>query len=195
MFSLFYKYLILHKKAGIPGIGTFFIERKSAKLDFANKVFVSPELQVGFNPQTFDDKHLYTFISNEQKIDEAEAVTDYNTFANKLKENFHKHKSIELPGIGLLSQNAEGELFFTAIAVIKEYFPDAAAERISREHTQHKVLVGDVSRTNTEMKEMLVENLPQPIHSKDNWWIFAIALGIIGVATLVYYYTHHGKLH
>jgi hypothetical protein len=196
MFQLLYKYLILNKKATVPGIGVFFIERKPAKLDFSNKVFVAPQHQIIFKSEpSLNDNGMYTFISREQKIGEAEAVERYYSFANSLKESLHQQKSAALPGMGTLSQNAEGELFFTAALPLKDYFPVTTAERVLRKNTEHRILVGDLNRTNTQMKEMLVEDLPDSSHKKDYWWVFAIALGIIGIATIVYYYLHNGRLH
>lgn len=195
MFQLLYKYLILNKKVSVPGIGVFVIERQPAKLDFTNKVFVSPAFQIGFKPQpSLTDNRIYTFISREQKIDESEAVSRYYNFAHKLKENLTEHNTVELPGIGVLSQNAEGGLYFKAISQINDYFPPAGAERVLRENTEHHVLVGDSKRTNREMKNMLVNEPEVASQTKDHWWIFAIALGIIGIATIVYYYLHNGNL-
>lgn len=195
MFQLLYKYLIHNKKVSVPGIGVFFIERQPAKLDFTNKVFVSPAFQISFKPQpSFTDNRIYTFISREQKIDESEAVSRYYNFSQKLRENLTEHNTIELPGIGVLSQNAEGGLFFKAIPPTNNYFPPAAAERVLRENTEHDVLVGENKRTNREMKNVLVDETASPSHTQDYWWIFAIALGIIGIATIVYYYLHNGSL-
>lgn len=195
MFQLLYKYLVLSKKVIIPGIGVFYIERKPAKLDFANKVFVSPNLQINYAPEAIlTDNRMYAFLAREQKIDEPEAVSRYHKFANNLKEDLSKHSTVELPGLGVLKQNAEGELSFAAIPVLKDYFPAAVAERILREHVEHNVLVGDIHRTNTEMKEMLTDDQLTASPAKDYWWIFAIGLGIIGIATIVYYYLHNGTL-
>ncbi|MEJ7680576.1 MAG: hypothetical protein WKG06_22530 [Segetibacter sp.] len=124
----------------------------------------------------------------------SEAVSRFYIFANKLKENLTKHSTVELPGMGMLSQNAEGALYFKATAQINDYFPPAAAERVLRENTQHHILVGDINRTNKQVKEMLVEKVQEPSYTKDYWWIFAIALGIIGIATIVYYYLNNGSL-
>lgn len=196
MFELLYKYLILNKEASVPGIGTFVIERKPARLDFANKVFVSPAFEIGFNPVTRTiDNRMAAFISAQQKINEVKAVEHYYVFASGLKESLNKHQSVNLPGVGVLSQSAEGEIYFKEAATLHTYFPPVAAERILREHSEHNLLVGDINHTNTRMKEMLAEDLQPPhTHAKDPWWIFAIALGIIGIATIVYYYLHNGSL-
>ena len=196
MFRLFYKYLILNKKATVQGIGTFYFERKPAKLDFADKVFHAPALQVAFTLENVNaDSGLQTFIASQQNISEEKAAEHYNAFTKKLQENLDKHKTAELPGIGLLSKNVAGELSFTATKVITDYFSDVAAQRILREHVEHTVSTGDLRRTNVQMKEKPVEEVHGFTRSNDNWWIFAIALGIIGVATIVYYYMHNGKLH
>ncbi len=195
MFQLLYKYLILNKKAIVPGLGVFSIDRKPAKLDFANKVFLSPTSEINFKAQTSDDdRGMYTFISQLQKIDELEAAGRYNDFANKLKENLEENSSAELPGIGVLSKNAEGQLFFKATVQLNDYFPPANADRVLRENTEHPILVGDRNRTNKQMKELLVDEPEMRSHVKDPWWIFAIALGIIGIAAIVYYYLHNGNL-
>jgi hypothetical protein len=196
MFQSLYKYLILNKKATVPGIGIFYMERKPARLDFADKVFVSPTLQICFDPQpSLVDKGMYTFISREQKIDESEAVRRYYIFANKLRENLIEHKSAEVPGMGVLSQNEEGQLFFKGTFPLDNYFPPAAAERVVRENTEHHILVGETRRTNTQMKEMLSDEGEPASQARDYWWVFAIALGVIGIATIVYYYLHNGSLH
>jgi hypothetical protein len=195
MFGLFYKYLILNKKATVPGVGIFYIERKPARLDFANKIFIAPQLQVNFKSHaSVADNGMYTFIAKEEKIDEPEAVSRFNDFGNEIQKSLKEHNVAELPGLGVISQSDEGKMFFKSTNILKEYFPDVAAERILREHAEHPVLVGDLNRTNAEMKEALAEDIRKSSGSKDNWWIFAVALGIIGIATIVYYYLHNGSL-
>lgn len=195
MFRVFYKWLFLNKKATVPGAGVFFIERIPARLDFANKVFVAPELQVNFKSQvSVADSRMYAFIAKEEKIDEPEAVSRFNDFSYEIQKSLKEHNSAELPGLGVISQNDEGIMFFKSKNILKGYFPDVPAERIIRDHGEHPVLVGDINRTNAEMKETLAEDIRTSSGAKDNWWIFAIALGIIGIATIVYYYLHNGSL-
>jgi hypothetical protein len=195
MFQLLYKYLILHNVVSVPGVGVFYIKRNAARLDFANKIFLAPTLQINFKSDSSGaDNKIYTFISKEQKIDEAEAEGRYNYFSSKLKETLVETNSVELPGIGVLSKNVDGQLFFKASVEVNDYFPPVTAERVIREHSEHQILVGDLNRTNKQMKEVLVDDVRESSRSKDYWWIFAIALGIIGIATIVYYYLHNGSL-
>ncbi|HLL41692.1 MAG TPA: hypothetical protein VK369_01070, partial [Segetibacter sp.] len=124
MFQLFYKYLILYRRANVPGLGVFFIERTPAKLDVANKVFIAPISQIIFRAQTpVADNRMYTFISRQEKIDESEAVIRFDDFANTILKKLYEHKSIELPGLGVLRQNDEGNLYFIASAELNSYFP------------------------------------------------------------------------
>ena len=142
MFELLYKYLILNKKASVPGIGVFLVERSPARLDFANKIFISPGFQIGFKPQpSLNDNRMYSFISDEQKVDEPEAITRYYHFANDIKENLSSDHVVEFPGMGVLTQNSNGEIVYKAITHIAEYFPPVASERVIRENTEHHILV------------------------------------------------------
>lgn len=195
MFQLFYKYLILYRRADIPGLGVFFIERTPAKLDSANKVFIAPISQINFRAQTpVADNRMYTFISRQEKIDESEAVIRFNNFANTIRKKLDEHKSIALPGLGVLLQNDEGNLYFKATSDLNDYFPPAVADRVLRENTIHTTVVGAHDGTNKQMKEMFVEEPKEPSHAKDYWWKFAIALGIIGIAGILYYYFSNGNL-
>jgi hypothetical protein len=195
MFQLFYKYLILYRRADVPGLGVFFIERTPAKLDVANKVFIAPISQINFRAQTpVADNRMYTFISRQEKIDESEAVIRFNNFANTIRKKLDEHKSIELPGLGVLLQNDEGNLYFKAISELNDYFPPAVADRVLRENTEQTTLVGANDGTNGQLKEMFVEEPKEPSHVKDYWWKFAIALGIIGIAGILYYYFSNGNL-
>lgn len=194
MFGLFYQFLISNKKAGIPGIGIFFIGRKPAKLDFANKVFVGPDFQINFRSEPAgNDSNFYKYVSAMQKIDETEAIRNIDEFAGLLKKNIYINKSIELPAMGRLFQNEVGEFQFESKARIQNYFPDIAAERVVRQNAEHTILVGDTSRTNTGIQESLVkETAVSPPQEK--WWIAALVLGIIGVAFLIYHYFTNGSL-
>lgn len=196
MFQSLYKYLVLYKKVTVPGLGVFYLERIAAKLDFVNKIFVAPTAKIGFKHDvSANDTYIYTFLSHEQTINLSEATNLYNDFAHNLKESLTKHQTIELPGIGVLSQSREGELNFKETAQINCYFPPASAERVLRENTEHHILVGSRKRTNKEMKKMLFKELEASSQDNDYWWIFAIALGLIGIATIVYYYLNNGTIH
>ena len=195
MFKLFYKYLFLNKKASVPGVGVFSIERKPAKLDFSNKVFVAPSLEIKFKPDAPGaDYSMDAFISREQKVDQTEAANRLNNFGNAIQEDLRQHERAELPGVGVLLQNAEGSMYFKPTLRVNDYFPPVPAERVLRENSEHHILVGDSTRTNTHMKQVFADDLPEPSHAKDYWWIFAIALGIIGIATIVFYYLNNGNL-
>ncbi len=62
-----------------------------------------------------------------------------------------------------------------------------------REHVEHNVLVGDINRINIEMKEMLLKDVDQLPYEKFTMRI-CYSPGIIGIATIVYYYLHNGNL-
>lgn len=195
MFQLFCKYLIQNGKANIPGLGIFFIERTPARLDFINKIFIAPVSQINFKAQVSDaDNRIYTFISRQQKIEESEAVVRYNDFADTIKKNLKEHKRSELVGLGVLLQNDEGNLYFKATSEPNDYFPPASANTVLRENAEHAIAVGNINRPNRQGKKMFVEEPKKAVPAKDYWWKFAIALGIIGIAGILFYYFSNGSL-
>ena len=195
MFQLFYRYLILYRRANVPGLGVFFIERTPAKLDVANNVFIAPNSQINFRAQTpVADNRMYTFISRQEKIDESEAVVRYNNFADAIKKMLKEHKRIELPGLGVLVQNDEGNLYFKTTSELNDYFPPAPANRVLRENTEPSIVLGEINRTSRQTKEMLVEEPKELFPVREYWWKFAIALGIIGIAGILFYYFSNGNL-
>ena len=188
MYPLLYKYLILHKKAAIPGIGVFSIKRQPAKFDFSNKIFDAPVFKIDFNPDAgVADNRLYAFISGEQNIDETQAAKKITDFANSIKGSLAINKTLQLPGLGTLSQN-KGGIQFQSAKQLQDYFPDLAAERIARVNTEHNILVGENNHSNIEMKEMLATETYKS-SSKDYWWMYAIILAVISIAAIIYYYT------
>lgn len=190
MLELFHKYLIIHKKAIIPGLGIFSIERQPARLDFANKIFVAPSSQIVFkNEPAVADTNFYSFVSHEQNIEEETAIKNVDEFTLSLKHYISANTSVQLPGVGLLTKNEVGELEFAPLNTLQNYFPNVTAEKVIRPDAQHDILVGDTSRTNTEMQEMLTSSKKV----KDYWWVFAIILAFIGIAALVYYYLQNGS--
>jgi nucleoid DNA-binding protein len=191
MVHLLYKYLIIHKQVAIPGVGVFYIDRKPAQHDVANKVFQSPVLNIDFRAgMAITDKEFFQFVSRENGIDEVEAVKSLHEFAHLLKQQVSTHKRVELPGMGVLIKNATGQVTFEPTNVLTTYFPPVIEERLFKE-TKGDSLSDDV---NAEQKEALYEQTIPSSERKDPWWIFAIVLAIIAIAAISYYYYINGSL-
>jgi hypothetical protein len=53
MYSELYQYLLQHKELPVPGIGTFLLERKSARVDFPNKLINPPSYTIALQPGSY----------------------------------------------------------------------------------------------------------------------------------------------
>ncbi|MDB5248910.1 MAG: hypothetical protein JWQ40_3304 [Segetibacter sp.] len=194
MFELLFRYLILHNKVALPGIGVFFFTRQPAAYNFNDKVFISPGLQIAFSAEaTAADKRFYTFISREQNVEEWEAVKQVNDLAYDLKYNLNINRSVLLPGLGSLSYNQEGVVEFTSSQHIQSYFPTVDAERVGQPAVQNAVTDVAPASTHTEAPAVSADE-EVAAKRKNYWWIVAIILALIGIAAIVYYYINNGSL-
>ena len=195
MVHLLYKYLIIHKQVAIPGIGLFYIDRKPATHDIANKVFQSPELNIDFKAgTTITDKEFYQFVSKEKGIEEVEAVQRLHDFANRLKQEVSANKRVELPGMGVLIKNGMGQVSFEAHNALTNYFPPIVEERVLvDDHHTGQSIIEHTSPPPIQQEERYTE--PSVSHvSKDYWWVYAIILSVLGIAMILYYYYENGTL-
>lgn len=193
MVEILYKYLILNKKASVPGIGVFHIHRQPASLDFSNKAFKSPSARIAFTEAAVvADKKFYSFLSEEQQIEEAEAVEHFSDFTQSLKENLLTNGSVHLPGFGLLARDIAGRLQFQPAKQLPSFFTDVAAERTIREVSDEDLLADDKRRDN-EITEV-VRDKNSISWRKNYWWIFAIILAAGAIAAIIYYYKVNGNL-
>ena len=193
MVHLLYKYLIIHKQVAIPGVGLFYIDRKPARHDIANKVFQSPELNIDFKAgTTITDKEFYQFVSKEKGIDEVEAVKHLHDFAHRLKQEVSANKRVELPGMGVLIKNGMGQVSFEAHNALTSYFPPIVEERILVDRPAPDIT--NAPLTAVSQQEESDTEPPPSNQRKDYWWVYAIVLGVIGIAIIMYYYYENGTL-
>lgn len=192
MVQLLYKYLIIHKQVAVPGVGIFFINRKPARHDAANRVFQSPVLTIDFKAETaITDKEFFEFVSKEKGIDEVAAVKDLHEFAHRLKQQVSSNKRVELPGMGTLIKNGMGQVSFEPTNVLTTYFPPTIEERLFKDSS------ADGAATNTSDalgQDAIYHQTFSSLKQTDSWWIFAIILSIIALAAIVYYYYQNGSL-
>lgn len=192
MVHLLYKYLIIHKKVSVPGVGVFFIDRKPAKHDVENKVFQSPVLHIDFKAETaIADKDFFEFVSKEKGIDIVEAVRNLHDFAYSLKQQVSANKRVELPGMGVLIKNSMGEVSFESINVLTSYFPSTIEERYFEVARTENDIQADSFKASRKTISLYNETFASS-NPKSYWWIFAIILAVIGVASILYYYYQNG---
>src|SRR4051812_48068412 len=106
MFKILYKYFVINRKVGLPGIGLFFIERQPSNLDFIKKAFTAPSARIGFKVgHTVSDETFILFAADELKTNPSQAASEFSNFTQTLTNTLHVDGKVDLPGMGLLSKD------------------------------------------------------------------------------------------
>ena len=92
-------------------------------------------------------------------------------------------KNVSLDHIGNLSVDAGGKFSFKPEELPSAFLQPVIAERVVHPEAEHQILVGDKETTNTLMTELLAPKS----EIKEKWLIWAIVLGVLGLAMLVIY--------
>ena len=86
MLHSLYKYLVLNDHAGIPGIGTFSIERGAAAMH--GDMIDPPVQRIHFSHGTaLTEKKFYQYLSSETGLSEVDAVRRFQDFAYQVLFN------------------------------------------------------------------------------------------------------------
>jgi hypothetical protein len=191
MYPIIYKYFILHKKLSIPGIGLFSINYQPAKFNDAGNILYPPEQVIAFSKETaLADKHFFAYLAKELHTEQVDAIKNFHDFAYQLHDNISKTEGAVLHGIGTLKKQPSGDYIFEAENNTKDYFTSLTLHEnttstsnnvITHQHTNDKDNFNDVTFLTPE--ELADE---EEATKKDYWWILAIALGIIGIAAILY---------
>jgi hypothetical protein len=185
MYGYLYKYLALHKKLSLPGIGSFTTDQVPSRIDFVNKRLYPYMPVIRFSQGTpMADKYFYRFIANGLKIDELEAIQRFNEFVFYLKEQFTMNGFVDFPGIGRLTKQFSNTYSFKPINTIQPFLPDLHAERVVRKYAGHTIKVGEeeVSSLDTDEEPMTEEQ------KEKNWKVHALILAILAAMAIIYYY-------
>lgn len=183
------KFLFLHHHISLPGIGSFSIEKKPARIHVSDRVIEPPSTSIKFINESFPaEKIFYNFLANELNIDELQAVRTFTDFNIHLKADISQNKFVELKGIGTL--HADNETLSFVPEKLPKYYPLINAERVIRKNVSHVIKVGEDEKTSEEMQTVL--QYEEVVH-EDRWWIPAIILGAIGIVAIVVYYAFISK--
>lgn len=183
------KFLFLHHHVSLPGIGSFSIEKKPARINVTDRVIEPPSSVIRFsNENSPAEKIFYNFLAHELNIDELQAVRTFTDFNIHLQSDIKQNKSVEFSGIGSL--HADDETLTFVPEKLPNYYPPIAAERVIRKNVSHVIKVGEEEKTSEEMQTVLQQ---EEIVHKDRWWIPAAILGAVGIVAIVVYYVFISK--
>ena len=187
MYAELYCFLIAHKELNVPGIGTFLLERKPARIDFLNKCVQAPVHFISFNSSNQSpSKKLFSWLADAFNISDRDAVVRFNDFSFALKKKIEEGSIVKWKGVGVLEKKDDQINFLPEENKVER---SVAAEKIIREHAQHTMLVGEQKMTSTEMEELLTPVLKM---KSSRWWILPLIIGIIILAFLGWYFYENG---
>ena len=102
MYADLYKYLLLHKKLSVPGIGTFLLERRPAGVDFLNRQVKAPIYSIAFvNRIDIASRSFFNWLGNALGISDRDAVVRFNDFAFDMKKQISEGATISWNGVGV----------------------------------------------------------------------------------------------
>jgi hypothetical protein len=189
MYGELYQYFIQHKQLNVPGIGIFMLERKPATTDFPNKIIHPPVFTISLHHgSTNPPRNFFTWLSQALQVNDRDAVIRFNDFAFEMKRRISAGDKIKWEGVGTLSSGLAGEIRFeSAMKDIATELP-VKAEKVIRENAAHTVRVGEDEKTSVEM----IEYLNQPDAKKNYWWAWALAVGLLIIMFIGWYFSEHG---
>ena len=187
MYNAVRKFLALHQRLALPGIGNFSVQTSPSQTDFTNRSILPSLPQITFSNEIIPaEKNFYNFLSTELNIDEVQAEHQFTDFTAQLQLRLNEEKKIYLKGIGQLTRVAPRVLNFQP-EDMPDYFPVITAERVIRKNATHLIKVGEDEKTSTEMQSALQPK--EKIIPRERWWIPAAILAFIGIVALIFYYT------
>jgi hypothetical protein len=189
MYEKLYQYLIQHKELPVPGIGTFLLERKSAVVDFPNKIINPPSYTVALQHGShLPGKNFFSWLAKALNISDREAIFRFNDFAFDMKKQIADGDVINWNAVGTLSRGLGGDVKFSPSESSTGLKKSVPAEKVIRQKAEHMVRVGEDEKTSAQMVEML----NQQEEKKSYWWVIALAIALLATVFIGWYLSEHG---
>lgn len=166
--------LFLNKTCRLPGIGTLAVITRSAEHDLVNAKIKAPVPSIVFSASQEADENVFN---------------EFTALSELIKKDIDEKGIVTLKGVGDFVKNEASGIDFIPQQVNRIFLPTVAAQTVIRQNTKHAILVGDKETTSTQMTGYFeeIETL-----KKSRWWIWAIVLGVVGLATIVLYLLQYG---
>ena len=186
-----HKYLALHKKLTIPGVGSFSVDATPATLHFTDKQLLPPSSAICFTRDVQpNNNHFFSFLSREWNVDKVIAIRRFTDESESIAAGLHQSGTYEFSYIGLLRKEGTDKLqFIPSEFLLQPLFLALPAERVLRKDAQHTVLVGEQEHIKTNTANGTAEEvLYNETHPKEKWQLYAWILAIAAVLMIVFYY-------
>ena len=173
MFDIIASSFFQKKSCRLPGIGNLELVTTPAQYDFGNRQIKAPRQTILFVSASTASGNFNEFSAISQLV----------------KDELEKNGSVEITGLGSFTKDDSGTIHFSAYPVNDDFFQPVTAEKVIHKDAEHSILVGDKETTNVEMNEYYSD---ETAVKKDRWWVWAIILGVVGIAAVAFYLYQHG---
>lgn len=183
------RYLQLHNRLPIPGLGTLRIERRPAQKDTASRQLHPPVFQYRFDPETdVPGQDFFPFLARQEKISEAAALEAFQEWSSRFCRCLNDERAVSLGTVGAFRKDALGETVFEGAETIPVFYSAVPAERIS---TPQRAMEGFSDEFGSEQAASLPLEYPdEPV--RDKWLAYALLLMVLLMALLGYHYYQNG---
>ena len=178
-------YLFQHNTCPLPGLGTLTVLHSGAEADFTNKSIAAPTSFIEFSETETDTTGLLNYLAATSGGNTYEVSEALDHFCDNLRNKITQQPDVQLDTVGSFFVDASGKINFKQQELPAAFTQSVFAERVIHPDAEYQILVRDKETTNTVMTELLAPKSA----TKDRWWIWAIVLGLIGIATIVFYFT------
>lgn len=190
MYESLYRFLIKYKKLVLPGIGTIALHLRPSISEFADRAFSPPGYF--FTLERADEVprgKLFSWLASHFSITDSEAVIRFNEFVFDLTRKLKQGKEIHWQKVGSFQKELTGEIKFTSAKEELSWLENVPGEKIIRENVEHRMLVGEVEKTSTEMNKLLSS---ATIEKKYQWWFWPAVVVVAILIFLGWYFSTYG---
>jgi hypothetical protein len=184
MQQLIHAWFARNGEVHLPGVGHLTRMTNQPTIDITNKVIQPSSFKIVFSTDSIPaEKKFYYWLSKCLDIDETSAIRRFNDYISDGIRLIEQNTEWVLPGLGVFKKGSDGLLVFYEQAFYQAQFQALTAERVIRQDEKYVVLQGE-NETNSDF--VLAEGIAN--EEKDNWWVHAIILLVLGVACILFYH-------
>ena len=190
MYECLYRFLIRYKKLDLPGIGTIALHLQSSRSEFADRHFSPPGYFFTLEKQDEVPRgKLFSWLASHFNITDSEAVIRFNEFIFDLTRKLKEGREIHWQKVGSFQKELTGEIKFTSAKEELPWLENVPGQKVIRENVEHRMLVGEVEKTSTEMNELLNSSAGE---RKYQWWVWPVGIVVAIFIFLGWYFSEHG---
>lgn len=172
------QYFSLYHNVCLGRIGTFRLATETARIDIADRLIYPPSSTVIFKEDEFETSDHFISFLREQKIE----LNDLSEFEESALSRLRDGEPVHFHGIGTLEMKENRVNFHSETS--QPLFAPVYAERVIRKSGSNAHLdkvaneIGVTKQTDSYAGQK----------TENRWWIGALILAAIGIATIAFYY-------